>query len=128
MTETEVFRIVPVVGDGKCYEYAEATRSEGIWPFVKYFTTNNLLYLGKIIRIETGGWRDAKWRKDYFEDDYGNEHIVNYSYSGTTCFREVPCDATIEENVGGKSRRRRRKTRRTRRTRNKRRNSKRKHN
>jgi hypothetical protein len=51
MTETEVFRIEPVVGDGKCYEYAEATRSEGLWPFVKYFTTNKLLYLGCSLNI-----------------------------------------------------------------------------
>lgn len=34
---------------------------------------------------------DGGWRRDYFEDNNGTEHIVNYSYGGDTCFREVPC-------------------------------------
>jgi hypothetical protein len=90
MTETRVYRICPDVGDGKFYEYAECTRREGRWPTEKWFTTNKPLYVGRLVKIETGGWGDGRWRKDYFEDEYGNEHVVNYSYEGNTCFRQVP--------------------------------------
>ncbi len=32
MTEFEVFRITPQKDDGKCYEYAESTRTQGRYP------------------------------------------------------------------------------------------------
>ncbi len=91
MTEFEVFRITPEVGN-LCYEYAESTRSEGRrWQSERHFTNSVPLYVGRLIRFETGGYGDHKWRTDYFEDNTGVAHVVNYSYAGTTCFRVVPC-------------------------------------
>jgi hypothetical protein len=88
--ETKVFRVCPVVGDNKFYEYAECTRIEGRWPDEQYYTTNMPIYVGRLVKIEKGGWGDGGWRIDYFEDNFGKEHVVKYSYEGKTCFREVP--------------------------------------
>ena len=90
MTEIQVFRICPKVGDGKFYEYAECTRKEGKWPNEKWYTTNTPLYVGILVSTSTGGYGDGGWRRDYFSDHTGKEHIVKYSYDGNTCFREVP--------------------------------------
>ena len=90
MTEFEVFRITPEVGE-KCYEYAESTRTQGRWPNEKRFTNVKPRYVGRLIRFETGGYGDNGWRRDYFQDNNGREQVVNYSYEGRTCFREVPC-------------------------------------
>ena len=96
MAEIEVFRITPEVGE-KCYEYAESTRSQGSRPNEKRFTNVQPRYVGRLIRFETGGWGDGGWRKDYFEDNNGIEQVVNYSYEGNTCFREVPCRSSLPE-------------------------------
>jgi hypothetical protein len=90
MAEFEVFKITPEVGN-LCYEYAESTRSEGRWPSQRHFTNSVPLYVGRLTRFETGGYRDNSWRRDFYEDNNGLEHVVNYSYAGTTCFRVVPC-------------------------------------
>jgi hypothetical protein len=90
MTEYEVFRITPEVNE-KCYEYAESTRSQGTWPNEQRFTIVQPLYVGTLIKTERGGYGDNGWRRDYFQDNTGKEHVVNYSYGGYTCFREVPC-------------------------------------
>ena len=117
MAEIEVFRITPEVGE-KCYEYAESTRSQGSRPNEKRFTNVQPRYVGRLIRFETGGWGDGGWRKDYFEDNNGIEQVVNYSYEGKTCFREVPCRSSLPEDdhqgmiieraSGGKGRRHKR--------------------
>ncbi len=99
MTEYEIFGESPIVNDGFCYEYAEYTRSEGRYPNERYFTNIQPLYVGKLIRIESGGWGDGRWRKDHFEDNYGKEHVVNYSYAGRTCFRSVPCLQNDKQNL-----------------------------
>lgn len=92
MPDYEVFRITPEVGE-KCYEYAEADSrlTKGNWPNQKFFTNVPPLYVGRLIRFVTGGYGDNGWRTDYFEDNTGREHVVNYSYEGNTCFHEVPC-------------------------------------
>ena len=82
----EVFRITPEVGN-LCYEYAEYTQIDG----GRYFTNIKPLYVGRLKRFEEGGYGDNRWRTDYFEDNNGVEHVVPYSYEGTTCFRQVPC-------------------------------------
>ena len=94
MTKIEVFRIEPEVGE-KCYEYAESTTTEGKWPDEKHFTNIEPLYVGRFIKSEIGGRGDGGWRRDYFQDNKGTEHVVNYSYEGKTCFREVPCISCI---------------------------------
>jgi hypothetical protein len=94
MSEFEVFRITPEVGE-KCYEYAESTRTEGRWPKERRFTNVQPLYVGRLIRFETGGYGDNGWRRDYFQDNNGREQVVKYSYEGKTCFREVPCRPAV---------------------------------
>ena len=94
-TKFEVFRIEPEVGEN-CYEYAEyeyaeSTSTKNSYLNQKYFTNIRPLYVGKLIRYDRGGWGDGSWRTDYFQDNTGKEHVVNYSYEGRTCFREVPC-------------------------------------
>jgi hypothetical protein len=93
MTEVEVFRITPEVG--KCYEYAESTRTQGRYPNQRRFTINTPLYVGRLTRTETGGYGDNGWKRDYFQDNTGTEHVVNYSYEGNTCFREVDCRPAV---------------------------------
>jgi hypothetical protein len=87
MTEYEVFRITPEVGE-KCYEYAECTHSDTNG---RKFTNVIPVYVGRLKRFVIGGYGDNGWRIDYFEDNTGQEHIVYHSYEGTTCFREVAC-------------------------------------
>lgn len=93
MTEFEIFRISPKVGE-KCYEYAESTRKQGRYPNERYFTKTQPLYVGRLIRTERGGFGDGGWQTDYFQDNE-KEHFVNYSYEGNTCFREVPCRPAV---------------------------------
>jgi hypothetical protein len=89
MEEVEVFRITPVLH--KCYEHAEYTRSQGSYPNQRYFTNVPPRYVGEFIRFQQGGFGDGMWRTDFFRDLNGNEISVNYTYEGTTSFREVPC-------------------------------------
>jgi len=93
MSQIEVFRLTPEVG--KCYEYAEYTRSEGRYPNQKYFTTNPLRYVGRFVRHITSGYRDGAQHADIFNLN-GQEIRVDYSYEGRTSFREVPCRLPIE--------------------------------
>ena len=89
MTETEVFRITPVVN--RCYEHAEYTRKEGRYPNERYFTNIPPIYVGEYIRSEQGGFGDGGWKRDYFRNLNGNMIVIDYSYEGRTSFREVPC-------------------------------------
>lgn len=59
MTETEVFRIKPLVN--KCYEHAEYTRKEGRYPNERFFTNVPPRYVGEFIRQEHGGYGDGGW-------------------------------------------------------------------
>jgi hypothetical protein len=89
MSETEVFRITPVVN--RCYEHAEYTRKEGRYPNERYFTNIPPRYVGEYIRSEQGGWGDGGWKRDYFRDLDGTMTGIDYSYEGRTSFREAPC-------------------------------------
>jgi len=91
MERIEVFRINPEFDNSKCYEYAEATKQEGGSQNRRYYTNKQPLYVGHLVDREQGGFGDGGWQRDTFEDDTGKKHIVNYSYEGNTCFREVPC-------------------------------------
>jgi hypothetical protein len=126
MAESEVFRLTPEVG--RCYEYAESTRKQGKYQNEQYFTTNTPRYVGKFLRTTRGGDRDGEWAFSIFEDNDGKEQRVDYSYEGTTCFREVPCtmsslaDDPIKNIIGGKSKRRRKNIKTKRRKRKRRKN------
>jgi len=84
--EIEIFRLKPE--EGKYYETAEYTRCVGRWPNEKYYTSNNLRYVGKFIKHESSGYGDAASHRGVFLIN-GNKEIVNYTYEGTTSFREV---------------------------------------
>jgi hypothetical protein len=87
----EVFRIQPEVGE-KCYEHAEATYGYTLHPsHTRYFTSNSPRYVGRFIKQVRWGIGDSGGARDYFMDNYGETQIVEYSYLGNTCFREVSC-------------------------------------
>jgi hypothetical protein len=93
----EVFRIVPDIHPEKCYEHAEYMTSTGTWSAgnERYFTTTRPRYVGRKIRFASGGYGDNGWQTDYFENEFGEEIAVPYSYEGRTCFREVECRPAI---------------------------------
>ena len=84
----QVFREAPT--PGKFYETAEYTHKTGTWSQKNevYFTTHTLSYVGKHIKTERVGWGDGCRVWEIFNDK-GVEKKVEYSYGGTTCFREV---------------------------------------
>jgi len=86
MKEQEVFRLTLIVGE--YYDTSIYTRREGKWPNEKYYTTNELRYVGKFVRHEQIGFGDGAQHKGIFIR-YGNIEIVNYTYEGTTCFRQI---------------------------------------
>jgi len=87
--EKEVFRITPVLG--KYYAWAESTRRTGKWPNERYFAPiENVIYVGELSCISTGGNGDGSWRTDTFLHNE-TKTFVHYSYNGDTCFIDVPC-------------------------------------
>lgn len=82
----EIYRLTPVVG--KIYETAEYTKREGKYPKERYFTDKPLIMAGKFIKHVKTGYGDYAKHYDIF-DLNGKEKIVNYTYEGTTCFKEV---------------------------------------
>jgi hypothetical protein len=89
----EVFRITPEIHPDKCYEHAEYMTKTGTWSAKneRYFTSARPRYVGRKIRFTSGGYGDNSWQTDYFENEFGEEIAVPYSYEGRTCFREVEC-------------------------------------
>jgi hypothetical protein len=94
--ETEVFAISPELG--KCYKHVEATRTTGINPNEKYYTTNTPRFVGRFIREERYGYGDGASIFAFFQDDStGAENSVEYSYEGNTCFIEVDCETLAQQ-------------------------------
>lgn len=95
--EVEVFRLIEFNQD-KYYVFALKTRTQGVWPNQKYYTTNPLEYLGKYVREERSGgiWGDGR-SCDYIFDNDGREKRISLDYEGCSCFREVETDG--EEKV-----------------------------
>ena len=94
--EIEIFRITPM--PEKLYETACYTRRTGVFPNEKYFTTNIPRFVGKFIKHYQIGYGDGAIHYDIFEKD-GHKERVDYSYDGTTCYREYdplnqPCILT----------------------------------
>jgi hypothetical protein len=86
LNEIEVFRLTPE--KDKYYQTTTYTHIIGQFPNQKYYTTNNLRYVGNFIRHESCGYHDNSIHWDIF-DNNGIEEIVKYTYEGTTCFIEV---------------------------------------
>ena len=87
MQEQEVFRISDFDAD-KVYATALYTRKEGVWPNEKYFTTNNLLVVGRHVLKRRWGSRDASAGDDTFEYN-GLKTVVTYDYDGLTSFAVI---------------------------------------
>lgn len=85
--EEEVFRISTQVN--KAYETATYTRKTGTYPNLRYYTTYPVVYVGIMVKEVTYNHRDASWGYVLFSKN-GVEEKVEYTYKGTTCFREVP--------------------------------------
>ena len=94
--ETEVFFITPE--KGKCYEHAEATRTEYIGNGnYRYFTTNTPQYVGEFTKALHSGSGDGRETYSYFDNSRtAKEHSIYHSYAGNTCFREVSCPTPME--------------------------------
>jgi hypothetical protein len=122
--ETEVFFITPE--QGKCYNYAEATRKviQGL-NNRKYFTTNPLEYVGKFVRHEQRGQGNGAdhW---YIFNLNGTEKKIPLSYEGNTCLVETPCrtGGPLGAGAGAEGGRRRKSRKGSRKTRNTRKNRK----
>ena len=83
--EVEVFRITPM--HDRLYETATYTRKTGEWTSEKYFTTHTPRFVGKFVKHCQIGYGDGAIHYDIFEKD-GHKVRVDYSYDGTTCYRE----------------------------------------
>lgn len=93
--ETEVFRMTPI--PGKCYATAKYTSKMGTWPEEKYYTIEQLVYLGKFTgKTKTIGYGDGSKYYEYFENngtEKEKEKELEYDYEGKTCLVEVPCNS-----------------------------------
>jgi hypothetical protein len=86
MAEIEVYRNEPE--EGKYYYTTTLTRRAGNFPNQRFYTTNELVYVGKFIKHYKYGYHDNAVHWDIF-DKNGTEIKVNYTYEGTTCFLET---------------------------------------
>jgi hypothetical protein len=77
---------------GKEYYFAFYTEKEGKYPYEKYYTTNELKYLGKYVSYEEYGYRDNSGVIYTFIDNNGEENKINLDYEGKSCFLEVETD------------------------------------
>ena len=84
--KVQVFRLTPEVN--KYYMTTTWTEREGKWPNEKYYSTNEIKYVGRFLRHVSHGYRDNASHMDIF-DNNGVEEIVNYTYEGTTSFIET---------------------------------------
>jgi hypothetical protein len=94
--EVEVFRLTPEVG--KFYKTTTCNRTTGVYPNRKYYSKNELIYVGKFVKIlHYGGYCGDGVQPIAYFDMNGNEVTVKYTYEGTTCFIEVN-DPSLDEN------------------------------
>lgn len=82
--ETEVFRLSAFEKDMQ-YAFAMKTRTEGIWPKEKHYTTHKLEILGKHLGSKRWGYGDNSSGSEMFEFN-GKITEITYDYEGKTCF------------------------------------------
>lgn len=87
MPEIEVFRF-NTFDKTLHYAFAMKTKTVGTWPNEKYYTTNELQYLGKHVNSARWGYRDNAGGSETFDNDGKITEIV-YDYDGHTCFTVV---------------------------------------
>lgn len=87
--EREVYRMVEF-DKTKCYEFTLYTRREGMFPNERWFTKNDMLYVGYHVRSERWGFGDGSGGAEFFLGENSKETRIEYDYAGHTCFRVVP--------------------------------------
>lgn len=91
----EVFRISPI--QGNYYETAVYDKREGRGSNTRYFCkSDKLMYVGKHIRtVRIGPYGDGQQVFEEFELD---GKLIQYTYEGTTCFRQVDAPLSLAPN------------------------------
>jgi len=95
MENQEEYEIKPVNNfqTDKYYKYVLATRTKPLknYPYIKYYTTNPTIYLGKYVRsVRWGGMcGDGRGGSEIFMNDNNNEIEIEYHYEGITIFMEA---------------------------------------
>ena len=82
--EIEVFRISEFSKELN-YAFALKTRTQGKYPNAKYYTTNQLQFLGKHVSSARWGYYDNAGGSETF-DHNGKKTEIVYDYNGNTCF------------------------------------------
>jgi hypothetical protein len=88
MPEVEVFRINDF-DKSVNYAFALKTRTAGVWPNEKHYTSNALQPLGKHIGAKRWGYHEGAGGSEMFELD-GKVTEITYDYAGLTCFVPWP--------------------------------------
>lgn len=86
LKENEVYRLLPQ--EGRYYKTTTFTREVGKWPNKRYYSTNELKYVGKFIKNISYGYHDDTELWSIF-DNNGIEELVKYTDDGTTTFVET---------------------------------------
>ena len=84
--EIQVFRLL--LQEGRYYKTTILTREVGKWPNKKYYSTNQLKYVGKFVKNILYGYHDDTELVSVF-DNNGIEEYVRYADDGTTSFVET---------------------------------------
>ncbi len=82
--EVEVFRLCSFDKEVN-YSFALKTRTIGKYPNERYYTTNNLKFVGKHVSSARWGYGDNGGGAETFNDNGRITEIV-YDYEGNTCF------------------------------------------
>ena len=87
--EVEIFRISPK--PDTYYEFATFTRETGEHRKnnKRYFTNKTPQYVGLFIETLRSGYGDGGQVWSIFEQEDGTRIRIDYTYEGTTCFKEV---------------------------------------
>jgi hypothetical protein len=84
----EVFRIINFDKNIE-YGYSYYTKKEGKYPNEKYYTTNEIIYVGKHKEtITLGHFGDGHCGYEIFVNDKGETKRIDYDYEGKLCFRK----------------------------------------
>jgi len=92
----EVFRVIKFDKNVE-YGYAYYTKKEGRYPNEKYYTNNEIKYVGKYKEtINYGHFGDGHNGCEVFITDKGEITRVNYDYEGKLCFLIITSKDNIE--------------------------------
>jgi len=101
--EQEVFRICEFEKNVN-YAFALKTRTQGVCPTQRHYTTHKLKYLGKHINSARWGYRDNSGGSETFDNNGVKTEIV-YDYEGHSCFKVINevTDEIIDPEINSQS-------------------------